>query len=103
MHAALWTKAVLDDVFFERVRAGVLVGRQKLQLLPRNEPHESTLALADGAIAGRGTCECSFNLERNVPAVAASLVEQVLSPKKASSTQIVEPVARALPHVLHGI
>jgi hypothetical protein len=85
---------VLDGVFVERVRAGVLVGRQELQLLPRSEPHESALALADGAIAGRGTRECAFNLERNVPAVAASLVEQVLSPKKASSTQAVEPAAR---------
>jgi hypothetical protein len=77
MHPALWTKSVFDRVLIERVSVGVLVWRQKLQLIARDEPHERALALANGAIAGHGTGKYSFNLECNAPAVAASLVKHV--------------------------
>jgi hypothetical protein len=80
MHATRWTEAMFDGVPVERVSVGVLVRRQELQLVARDEPHESALALADGAIAGGGARERSFDLEGNAPAVAASLVKHVMSP-----------------------
>jgi hypothetical protein len=89
MHATLGTEAVFDGVLVERVSAGVLVWRQKPQLVARDEPHERALALADGAIAGRGTAKRSFNLECNAPAVAASLVKHVLSPGKVAAQRTV--------------
>lgn len=80
MHAALGAEPMLDDVLVERVRACVFVWRKQFQLFARDEPHESTLASADGAVAGHRTSERSFELKGDGAAVTASFVEHSLSP-----------------------
>jgi hypothetical protein len=80
MNAAPLAKTVLDNVLVEGVRADVVIRREHAQLFARHEPQERSFAEAHRAIACHRSIELAFDLERNLTAVAATLVFHVISP-----------------------
>jgi hypothetical protein len=77
VNTARLAKAVLDNVLVERVRADVLFRCEHVQLLARHEPQERSFARTHRAIACHRAIELAFDLERNLPAVTATLVLHV--------------------------
>jgi hypothetical protein len=80
MNATRLAKTVLDNVLVEGVRADVVIRCQHAQLVPRHEPQEGSFTGAHRTIAGHRPIELTFDLERNLAAVAATLVLHAVSP-----------------------
>jgi hypothetical protein len=80
VNATRLAKAVLDNMLIERVRADVGFGCEQVQLFARHKPQQRSFAGTHRAIACHRPIELAFDLERNLPAVAATLVLHVTSP-----------------------
>ena len=80
VHPANRAKAVLDDVFIEGIGGQILFGAEQFHPVPRNKPHQGSLANTDGTIAGHGPRDFSLDLEDDFAAVAAALVFHGVTP-----------------------
>jgi hypothetical protein len=80
MDATRLAKAMLDNVFIERVGANGVVRCEQVQLLARHEPQKRSFAGAHRTIACRRLFELAFYFEGNFPAVTATLVLHLNSP-----------------------
>src|SRR6266850_3295432 len=77
--AAIGAEAVLDGVLVEQVGAQILLRRQQMQFLARNEPHKHSLPGAHRAVARRDVLDLAFHLEGDLAAVAAAFVDHAAS------------------------
>jgi hypothetical protein len=79
MNATCLAEMVLDDVLVEGVRANTFLRCEQVQLIARHEPQKGAFAGTDGAVAFHRPGEFTFNLERDLSAVAATFVDHVPS------------------------
>jgi hypothetical protein len=77
VNAARLAKAVLDNVLVKRVRPDVLFRCEQAQLVARHKPQKRSFTGTHRAIACHCAIELAFYLERNLPAVTATLVLHV--------------------------
>jgi hypothetical protein len=79
-----------DLVPVEKVAAHPVIRAQQAQMIARHGPKQRTFPHADGAIAGDGRGDVAFDLEGDLSAVTASLVEHAFSPSLESLAGIAE-------------
>ena len=72
MDAAGGAEAMLDRMLVEGVGAGGVFRGEQGESVAGDEPEQRSFTRADRAVAGQGAVDVAFELEDDVPAVAAS-------------------------------
>src|ERR1700687_486005 len=93
MNAACPAEMVPDEMLVERIRANIFFRGEQAQVFARHEPQERAFARADRAVARHRLGDFTFNLECDLAAVTATLVEHVRAPCALRPAEVQYPAA----------